>query len=245
MPDKRAPTDFWLEPMNRITWLASQNDARRVCSSATVGRLPSRRRSGARSSHWRIALGSMETFACGAGSSTMKTPAPLGTTGRPQRIGPSMGSSRARRRSCPLMGAVGEGVVVTCQPCYARVFLSNAVAERRFRRSPGPCVAQPLSRPGTDRAGDAVPRVPSQTLESPGSGRGFRLCGAAWLSGRAMDPRRQECRAGAAGPFGWCRSGGSDRCCTSRRCRSSAGPGPGSEAGSGCTCRLGSRPSGR
>ena len=51
MPDRRAPTDFWLDPMKRITWLGSQNEARRVCSSATVGRLPSRRRSGARSSH--------------------------------------------------------------------------------------------------------------------------------------------------------------------------------------------------
>ena len=81
-----------------------------------------------------------------------------------------------------MMGAVGEGVVVTCQPCYARVFLSNAVAERRFRRSPGPRVAQPLSRQGTDRVGDAVLHVPSQTLESPGSGRGFRQRGAAWVT---------------------------------------------------------------
>src|SRR5664280_1666652 len=108
-----------------MAWSGSQNEASRVCSSLTVGTLPSRRRSGARESHSRMAFGSIETLGCGAGSSTMKTPGPLPMTGRPHRIGPSTWRSLASSMSRPLRRGAGDDDVVTREPCLPGALLSN------------------------------------------------------------------------------------------------------------------------
>jgi hypothetical protein len=202
--------------MYRMAWSGSQNEARRVWSSLTVGCLPSRRRSGARESHSRIAFGSIETLGCGAGNSTMKTPGPLPMIGRPHRTGPSTWRPTASSRSRPLSRGAGDDGVVTREPCLPGALLSNGRLGGRGLMN-----------------------------EGPGESRGLRAIGRRSTTCRGSDPRAPGCPREAGAPHDWCRSGGSDRCCTSTAGRPIADPDLGSEAGSGCTCRRELRPSGR
>jgi len=143
MPASRDPTDFWLDPMNRIACPGTQNEARRVCNSATVGRLPSRRRSGAAqpiANRVRVD----RDLGLGAGNSTMKTPGPVPVACRPTRsVLPR--KPLARSRSRPLRRGAGVLKSSRSEPCLAAAYIVKRAPPTPFLVVRSPVKAGPSS----------------------------------------------------------------------------------------------------